>query len=117
MATPRLTLEGIAARAGVAPDAVPLVGFKDEIVAESITDGRMLPTELPIPDTGDIDADLTSWLAEFAQGLDEEHAAARARLLTAATAESEVVAHAFNSKVAGPTAKSWCAGCSSGGFR
>ena len=55
----------------------------------------MLPTEPPTPDTGDIRADLTSWLTEFARGLDEEHAATRARPLTAATAESEIVADAF----------------------
>ncbi|MET4157181.1 TetR-like C-terminal domain-containing protein [Agromyces sp. PvR057] len=60
------------------------------------------PTELPIPDTGDIRADLTSWLTGFARGLDEEHAATRARLLTAATAESAIVARAFEARVAGP---------------
>ena len=99
----RLTLEGIASRAGVGRQTLyRWWASKEEIVAESITDGRMLPTELPIPDSGDIRADLTSWLTEFAQGLDEEHAAARARLLTAATAESELVAHAFNEKIAGP---------------
>ena len=99
----RLTLEGIAARARVGRQTLyRWWSSKDEIVAESITDGRMLPTELPIPDTGDIRADLTSWLTEFARGLDEEHAATRARLLTAATAESEVVARAFEEKVAGP---------------
>jgi AcrR family transcriptional regulator len=99
----RLTLEGIAARARVGRQTLyRWWGSKDEIVAECITDGRMLPTELPIPDTGDIRADLKRWLAEFAKGLDEEHAAARARLLTAATAESELVAQAFHEKVAGP---------------
>ncbi|WP_457101640.1 TetR/AcrR family transcriptional regulator [Microbacterium sp. P5_E9] len=99
----RLTLEGIASRAGVGRQTLyRWWASKDEIVAESITDGRMLPAELPIPDTGDIEADLTQWLTEFAQGLDEEHAAARARLLTAATAESALVAQAFNQKVAGP---------------
>src|SRR6187431_1444018 len=96
----RLTLEGIAARAGVGRQTLyRWWASKDEIVAESITDGRMLPTELPIPRSGDIRADLTLWLAKFAQGLDEEHAAARARLLTAATAESELVAQAFNKKI------------------
>jgi len=99
----RLTLEGIASRAHVGRQTLyRWWDSKDAIVAECITDGRMLPTELPIPDSGDIRADLTAWLAEFARGLDEEHAAARARLLTAATAESEIVAQAFHDKVAGP---------------
>jgi len=99
----RLTLEGIAARAHVGRQTLyRWWDSKDAIVAECITDGRMLPTELPIPDSGDIRADLTSWLADFARGLDEEHAAARARLLTAATAESDIVAQAFHDKVAGP---------------
>lgn len=106
----RLTLERIATRAGVGRQTLyRWWASKDEIVAECITDGRVLPTELPIPRNSTVRADLTAWLSAFAEGLDEEHAGARARMLTAATSESEVVAQAFHDTVTQPYRQSLAA--------
>lgn len=58
-----LTIEGIAADAGVGKQTIyRWWGSKAALVADCLFEGLLLPTELLPPDTGDLRADLTTWL-------------------------------------------------------
>jgi AcrR family transcriptional regulator len=61
----RVTIEGIAAAAGVGkPTIYRWYPSKSAIISECLMEGLLLPPAFTIPDTGDIHADLTAWLVD-----------------------------------------------------
>ncbi|MFJ6651348.1 TetR/AcrR family transcriptional regulator [Microbacterium sp. NPDC091313] len=98
----RLTIEGIAARAGVGKQTIyrwwPSRG---EIVAEALFEGLLLPERLTVPDTGDIRADLRAWMLGLSGFLDDERGESLVRsIITAATQNAEISGHLMDSFVA-----------------
>ncbi len=58
-----LTIEGIAAEAGVAKQTIyRWWSSKGSVVAETLIEGELLPGRFALPDTGNLRADLTAWL-------------------------------------------------------
>lgn len=96
-----LTIERVAAHAGVGKQTIYRWWHsKSALVAECIADGGpALSLEVPVPDTGDLLADLESWLAIMARYAAEPQAAALLRGLISATAESPLVAERMYSQV------------------
>jgi AcrR family transcriptional regulator len=59
----QLTIEGVAARAGVGKQTIyRWWGSKGALVAECLLEGRLIPDRLALPDTGDVRADMRAWL-------------------------------------------------------
>lgn len=86
-----LTIEGIAAEAGVGKQTIyRWWRSRSELVSECLLDGRLLPGRFLLPDTGDLRADLESWLADVLTlaGPDAEQLM---RSLIQAAAENEEV--------------------------
>jgi AcrR family transcriptional regulator len=98
----RLTIEGIAARAGVGKQTIyrwwPSRG---EVVAEALFEGLLLPERLAVPDTGDIRADLRTWMNGLSAFLDDERGEGLVRsIITAATQNADIAGHLTDSFVA-----------------
>lgn len=63
-----LTMEGIAADAGVGKQTIyRWWRSKGEVVAECLLEGLLLPDRLTPPDTGDLRRDLVAWIDEIQQ--------------------------------------------------
>lgn len=87
-----LTIEGIAAEARVAKQTIyRWWRSKSELVAECLFDGRLLPDELLPVDTGDVHADLTTWLEALFRFVDAPGNDALMRSLLIVAAENESV--------------------------
>lgn len=85
----RLTIEGIAARAGVGKQTVyRWWGSKSEIVAESLLEGLIVPERLTLQDTGNLRHDLTVWLEEIGAVLSDRNGEGLMRSLVAAAADN-----------------------------
>ncbi|MET4100540.1 AcrR family transcriptional regulator [Agrococcus sp. UYP10] len=68
-----LTIEGIAARAGVGKQTIyRWWGSKGPLVAECLLEGRLLPGRLTLPDTGDVRADMAAWLTTVFRVMEAE---------------------------------------------
>ncbi|MFC8797787.1 TetR/AcrR family transcriptional regulator [Promicromonospora sp. NPDC057138] len=88
----RLTIEGIAAEAGVAKQTIyRWWKSKSELVAECLFEGRLLPTDVVPPNTGDIRNDLTTWLDALFQFTDAPENSGLVRSLVVVAAENESV--------------------------
>lgn len=88
----RLTIEGIAAEAGVAKQTIyRWWKSKSELVAECLFEGRLLPFGLVPPDTGDIRNDLTVWLDALFRFTDAPENGGLVRSLVIVAAENESV--------------------------
>jgi len=87
-----LTMEGIAAEAGVGKQTIyRWWPAKGALVAECLLEGLLLPDRFLPPDTGDLRADLTAWLADVLAFIDDSRNEALLRsLLAAATENAEV---------------------------
>lgn len=84
-----LTIEGIAARAGVGKQTIyRWWASKSDIVAECLLERSLLPDELTLPDTGDLRRDLTAWLRSIAAIMDGGQGEALMRSLIAAATEN-----------------------------
>ncbi|MGP3535943.1 TetR/AcrR family transcriptional regulator [Microbacterium sp. RD1] len=84
-----LTIEGIAARAGVGKQTIyRWWPSKGAIIAECLLEGKVLSGRLVLPDTGDIRRDLGEWLRTVFAVLGGEHGEALLRSLVAAAAEN-----------------------------
>ncbi len=96
-----LTIEGVAAEARVGKQTIyRWWPSKSALVAECIADaGSADALEMPVPDSGDIEADLESWLTLISQYSAEPHAGALLRGLVSAAAESPLVAERLYSQV------------------
>lgn len=87
-----LTMEGIAAQAGVAKQTIyRWWPTKGALIAECLLEGMLLPDRLVPPDTGDIRADLVAWLDEIFDVLTRPGGESLLRSLVAAAAENAEV--------------------------
>ncbi|GHH79499.1 TetR/AcrR family transcriptional regulator [Promicromonospora soli] len=87
-----LTIEGIAAEAGVAKQTIyRWWKSKSELVAECLFEGRLLPVDLVPPDSGDIRNDLTTWLDALFRFTDAPENGGLVRSLVIVAAENESV--------------------------
>jgi AcrR family transcriptional regulator len=100
----QLTIEGIAAEAGVGkPTIYRWWPSKSALVADALLEGVLIPPA-PVPgDTGDLRADLTAWLESLLALTHDAEATALTRFLVAAAAEDEVVGQRLED--ANPTAQ------------
>jgi AcrR family transcriptional regulator len=86
----RLTIEAVAARAGVSKQTIyRWWASKSAIVAEAVLTGVIIGEQAVPADTGDLDSDVRSWLKELVGGFHDPRATALSRALAAASAESE----------------------------
>ena len=87
-----LTIEGIATAAGVGKQTIyRWWRSRSELVSDCLLDGRLLPGRFLLPDTGDLRADLESWLADVLTLLSRPDAEQLMRSLIQASAENEEV--------------------------
>lgn len=87
-----LTIEGIAAEAGVGKQTIyRWWPSKGALVLECLLEGLLLPGAFDPPDTGDVRADLTTWLDRLLHFVDRPDNATLATSLVAAAAENEGV--------------------------
>lgn len=84
----RLTIEGIAKEAGVGKQTIyrwwPSRGA---LIADCLVDGRLIPVDFVVPDTGDLLADVETWLRSVLSILDAPQGDALLRSLVAAAAD------------------------------
>lgn len=90
-----LTIEGIAARAGVGKQTIyRWWPSRAAVVSEALMEGLLISERLTVPDTGDIRADLTSWLSSLSHVIGDEHGAGLVRsIVTAATHNADIAQH------------------------
>lgn len=82
-----VTIDRIAARAGVGKQLLYRVwGSKVEVVAQAVLQGSFALTPLPVPETGDLRADLEAWLLERARAVLAPGGRSVARALATASA-------------------------------
>lgn len=99
-----LTIEGVAARAGVAKQTIyRWWRSKSELVAECLLEGRILPGELVPRDTGDLRADLTDWLDRLLAFVDDPRHGTLVRSLVLVAAENETVARLLRDALGAPS--------------
>jgi AcrR family transcriptional regulator len=92
-----LTIEGIAAEAGVAKQTIyRWWPSKSAVVAETLIEGKLLPGQPELPETGDARADLTAWLDQLFRFVEEPANNALVRSLVAVAAENESVGERLN---------------------
>ncbi|WP_372467935.1 TetR/AcrR family transcriptional regulator [Microbacterium maritypicum] len=84
----RLTIEGIAKEAGVGKQTIyrwwPSRGA---LIADCLVDGRLIPVDFVVPDTGDLLADVETWLRSVLSILEAPQGDALLRSLVAAAAD------------------------------
>jgi AcrR family transcriptional regulator len=87
-----LTIEGIAKEAGVGKQTIyrwwPSRGA---LIAECLTDGRLIPIDFDVPYTGDLLRDVEEWLGSVLAILETPHGAMLLRSLVSAAAEDAEV--------------------------
>ncbi|WP_433528558.1 TetR/AcrR family transcriptional regulator [Micromonospora sp. CA-263727] len=99
----QLTIEAIAARAGVGKQTVyRWWRSKSAVVAEAALDGGLAPPLTPLPDTGDIAADLLDWLRSWIAHLSSREGTSLILGLTAATTEDQSIADTLHTHFTGP---------------
>ncbi|GAA3900711.1 TetR/AcrR family transcriptional regulator [Microbacterium invictum] len=88
----QLTIEGIAAEAGVGKQTIyRWWPTKSALVAECLLEGRLLPGQLTLPDTGDLRGDLVGWVEQIFALMDEPTGRGLVTsLVAAATANVEI---------------------------
>lgn len=88
----RLTMEGIASRAGVSKQTIyRWWTSRSAVVAEALVEGLVLSEQLAVPDTGDLRTDLTSWLTGLAKLIDDPQSVGPMRsIIMAATHSPEI---------------------------
>ena len=100
----QLTIEAIAARAGVGKQTVyRWWSSKASVVAEAVLGGYLVKVGEPPADTGDTAADLRAWLHERFGRLGDPAAVALVRGLTAAAADSDADAARLYEQLTGPS--------------
>ena len=99
----RLSIEGVAARAGVGKQTVyRWWPSKSALVTEAVLEGRLPISGEPPPDTGDLRADLGSWLARQFDALADPYVLSLIRAVTAAAADNDTAGAALYEKFTGP---------------
>jgi AcrR family transcriptional regulator len=88
----RLTIEGIAKEAGVGKQTIyrwwPSRGA---LIGECLAEGRLIPVDFVVPDTGQLAVDVETWLRSVLALLDEPQGGVLLRSLVAAATEDEGV--------------------------
>lgn len=98
----RLTIEGIAARAGVGKQTIyRWWPSRSALITECLLEGMLLE-QVPVPDTGDLRADLRSWLSETLRGMEDENGAGVLRAVVAAALEDEGLAIRLRDAIGAP---------------
>lgn len=109
----RLNLEAIAARAGVSKQTIyKWWPSKSAVVTEAVLHDYVSIWGEPLPDTGDIAADMLAWFTTQFSGFDRPDAAALIRALVAASAEDDTHAARLQEKLVEPALEqmtSWLA--------
>lgn len=96
-----LTIEGIAARAGVGKQTIyRWWSSKSDIVAECLLERDLLPRQLSLPQTGDIRRDLTVWLHSIASVIDSDAGEPLIRSLIAAATENAEIGRRLRDSLA-----------------
>ncbi len=99
----RVTMEGIASRAGVGKQTVyRWWSSKSAILTECVVEGLVLPERAPPADSGDIRADLTAWFALIVDEAGNDANAALLRGLAMASAEDPSLATILYEQLTGP---------------
>lgn len=98
-----LSIEGIAARAGVGKQTVyRWWPGKSALIADCLLEGMLLPERFSPPDTGDLRADLIAWLAAIDAVLESPSGEGLFRSLIAAASENAEVAGRLRESLADP---------------
>jgi AcrR family transcriptional regulator len=98
-----MSMEGIAARAGVGKQTVyRWWPSKAAVVADAALDGIIPLPPFVLPDTGDLRADLTSWLDEGVRSMIAPEASALIRALAAAASADEAASNRLYQQFTGP---------------
>lgn len=93
----QMTIEGIAAEAGVAKQTIyRWWPSKSAVVAEALVEGVLLPGQFELPDTGDLRADVTIWLENILRFSDEPGNTSLACSTIAASAENPDIGSLLN---------------------
>jgi len=99
-----LTIEGIAAEAGVAKQTIyRWWPSRSALVAEALIEGLLLTGPFDLPDTGDIRADLVAWLEGLFVFLDDPRNNALICSLVAAAAENPEIGLRLNDALGATT--------------
>lgn len=97
-----LTMEGIAARAGVGKQTIyRWWTSKSAVLAECLLEGRLLPDRLMLPDTGDIRRDLTAWLGAIGALLAGDDGEGILRSLIAAATDNVEIGRRLRDSLSG----------------
>ena len=100
----KLTIEGVAARAGVGKQTIyRWWPSKAALVSEAVLTGALLTSSAVLTDTGDLRADLSAWLAQQATALGDPRALWVVRAAAAAAADDERDAEQLYRRFTGPT--------------
>lgn len=98
-----LSIEGIAARAGVGKQTVyRWWSGKSALIADCLLEGMLLPDSFVVPDTGDLRADLISWLRSVEGVIESPSGEGLFRSLIAAATENEDVGRRLREGIADP---------------
>jgi AcrR family transcriptional regulator len=98
-----MSMEGIAARAGVGKQTVyRWWPSKAAVVADAALDGIIPQPPFVLPDTGDLHADLTSWLDDGVRSMTAPEASALIRALAAAASADETASNRLYNQFTGP---------------
>lgn len=88
----RLTIEGIAKEAGVGKQTIyRWWSSRGALIADCLVDGRLIPVDFVVPDTGDLLADVETWLRSVLSILDQPQGGELLRSLVAAATEDAAV--------------------------
>ena len=87
-----LTMEGIAKEAGVGKQTIyRWWRSRGALIADCMIDGRLIPLENEVPDTGDLQRDLNVWLDSIVEIVADPRGGSLLRSLVAAAAEDSAV--------------------------
>ena len=102
-----LAIEAIASRAGVGKQTIyRWWKSKSDIIAEALLEGMILRDRLNLPDTGDVRADLRTWLEAVGDLLLSSQGEALSRSLIAAATDNADVGRRLRDAIAGSGALS-----------
>lgn len=98
-----LSIEGVAARAGVGKQTVyRWWPSKSALVTEAVLEGRLPISGEPPPDTGDLRTDLSTWLTRQFEALTDPYVLSLIRAVTAAAADNDTAGAALYERFTGP---------------